>query len=195
MIIKRRKIYRMGMGFFFILVAYLGGNLWAIGVLGFFLALLLLLEYQRHLHPGFYGWLAAHSFGIFKEHPGLLLPDTYFVLSAFLVFTIFPPNIALASLLFLTFGDALSTLVGVNWGRHIVYRKKSLEGTTAFFLSTLLFALVISRMPRYPLSLPVGITGGLVASLTELFSVPPDDNFSVTILSGISMWIVANFLI
>jgi len=178
------------MGLFFALTAYFGGTMWVLGILSFFLALLLLLEYERHLHPGLYGWLAARSFGIFKESPGFLLPDTYFVLSAFLTFAVFPHNIALASLLFLTFGDAVSTVIGVNFGRHKVYRGKSLEGTAAFFISAVVLALIISHLPRHRLPFGVGITGAAVASLVELFSIPPDDNFSVTILSGLSMFLV-----
>lgn len=194
MIVKRRKLFRVGMGMFFALVLYFGGITWELSVLGFFLASLILLEYERRIHPGFYGWFVAHSHGIFKEHTGVFLSDTYFVLSVFLVFCLFPPAISLAALLFLTYGDTLSTIVGMNFGRCKIFRQKSLEGFLAFLSSAFVIAFLVSILPRYQLPFVIGFSGALIAGITELFSVPPDDNFSVTILSGLAMLLTSLFI-
>ena len=86
MIIWRRKLYRVGMGTLFAFIAYFGGRIWELVALGFFLAFLFLFEYERRIHPGLYGWIVGHSREIFKDYTGFFLPDTYFVLSVFLVF-------------------------------------------------------------------------------------------------------------
>jgi len=194
MVVWRRKLYRAGVGTMFALIAYLGGNAWVLPVLGFFLALLLLWEYERRIHPGFYGWIVDHGHGIFKDNAGFLLPDTYFVLSVFLAFCFFPLPIALAALLFLTYGDAFSTVIGMKFGNRRIFRHKSLEGFLAFLSSAFIIAFFVSILPRHELLFVVGSSGAVIAGLTELFSVPPDDNFSVTILSGLAMFLTSYFV-
>ena len=183
----------MGMGTLFAFIAYFGGNAWVLSVLGFFLALLLLLEYERKVHPGLYGWISVRSHGIFKEYTGFLLTDTYFVLSAFLVFALFPLSVGLAALLFSTYGDALSTIVGVKFGRHRIFRQKSFEGFLSFLAGAFVIAFLVSVLPRHQLPFALGLSGALIAGLTELLSVPPDDNFSVTVFSGLAMFLASWF--
>jgi len=194
MIVWKRKLYRLGMGTLFAFIAYSGGTARVLSVLGFFLALLILLEYERRMHPGLYRWIAARSRGIFKEYTGFLLTDTYFVLSAFLVFAFFPLPVGLAALLFSTYGDALSTIIGVKFGYHRVFRQKSLEGFLSFLAGAFVVAFLVSVLPRHQLPFAVGLSGALAAGLSELFSVPPDDNFSVTVLSGLAMFLTSYFV-
>ena len=194
MIIWRRKLYRVGIGTLFAFIAYFGGTVWVLSVLGFFLALLILWEYERRIHQGLYGWIAGRSRGIFKDYTGLFLPDTYFVLSVFLVFCSLPLPISLAALLFLTYGDALSTIIGVKFGRCRIFRQKSLEGFLAFLSGAFVIAFLVSILPRHQLAFAIGFSGAIIAGLTELFSVPPDDNFSVTIFSGLAMFLVSRFV-
>ena len=194
MIIWRRKLYRMGMGTLFAFIVYFGGITWVLSVLGFFLALLILWEYKRRTHPGLYGWIAGHSRGILKDYTGFFLPETYFVLSVLLVFCFLPLSIGLATLLFLTYGDALSAIIGVNFGRHRIFRQKSLEGFLAFLSGAFVIAFLVSILPRYQLPFVIGFSGAVIAGLTEFFSVPPDDNFSVTIFSGLAMFLVSHFV-
>ena len=182
------------MGTLFAFIAYFGGTAWVLSVLGFFLALLILLEYEWRMHPGFYGWLTVHGRGIFKDKTGFLLTDTYFALSAFLAFSFFPLPVGLAALLFSTYGDALSAVIGVNFGRHLIFRCKSLEGFLSFLASAFVIAFLVSILPRHQLPFVIGLSGALIAGLTELFSVPPDDNFSVTIFSGLAMFLASRFV-
>jgi dolichol kinase len=194
MIIWRRKLYRTGMGTLFAFIAYFGGTARVLFVLGLFLALLILFEYERRIYPGLYGWITGHSRGILKNYTGFFLPETYFVLSVFLVFYFLPAAIGLTALLFLTYGDALSTIIGVKFGRWIIFRQKSFEGFLAFLSGAFVIAFLVSILPRYHLPCAVGFSGALIAGLTELFSVPPDDNFSVTIFSGLAMFLISCFV-
>ena len=109
-------------------------------------------------------------------------------------FSIMPIGIALAALLFSTYGDAFSTIVGVKFGRRRIFRRKSLEGFLAFLSSAFVIAFLVSVLPGHQLPLAIGLTGASVAALTELFSVPPDDNFSVTVLSGLAMFLTGYFV-
>ena len=75
----------------------------------------------------------------------------------------------------LFFGDTLSTIVGVNFGRHrIKYNKKSLEGSIAMFLLLFLISVILIS-PVY------AIIYAALATLLELFSKNIDDNLLIAI--------------
>lgn len=193
--LAKRKLYRILFGVFFTLLAYFGGWGWPIAGLGFCLALLVGFEYERRLHPGLYGWIATRSGGILKEQPGFFLSDTYFVLAIFFLFVLLPDlNIPLAALLFLTFGDAASTLAGSRFGRVRIYRRKTLEGFLACLAVTTLLAWLLAGLPRHSLDFGIGFAGAVTASLAELFDLPPDDNFSVPVLSALVMLVLGFFV-
>lgn len=91
----------------------------------------------------------------------------------------FPTDAAILAVAIVSISDAVATLVGRNVGEHEIfyYRKKSLEGSIAFFASAFLLGLVLSS----PLT---AITVAAIATLVE--SVPyVNDNFSVPIVVAI----------
>ena len=107
---------------------------------------------------------------------------TYLLLSAAFVTFLFSKNIAVLSLLFLTVGDASATVFGRARGRKKIYKDKTLEGTAAFFLTSLLVALALRYEP-----LQVRIAGVVVATLLEVFNTKIDDNLLLPVGSALGM--------
>ncbi|MCB5229525.1 MAG: phosphatidate cytidylyltransferase [Candidatus Cloacimonetes bacterium] len=104
---------------------------------------------------------------------------TYLLFSAMLVVAFFPPKIAFCAMAYLSIGDTLAALVGMNWGkRKFLGMSKSLEGSLACFLGTLIFGV-------FYLPLPQAIIGAVSATLAELWDLPIDDNIKIPITSAL----------
>jgi len=120
-----------------------------------------------------------------KKEKKAFLGATYFLISAVICLSLFPENVAAASLLFITFGDMLAAIVG-RYGRHRVFKYKTAEG----FLAELLANLVVG----YLFVGLVGILMAIIATLVEFFSFRADDNLLVPLLSGstgaLLLWIL-----
>ncbi len=70
-------------------------------------------------------------------------------------------------------GDGCSTLIGIRGKRKLIYnKKKTIEGSSALFLSTL---------PLYFIIGPTAIALGVVCTLVESLPIPLDDNASIPI--------------
>ncbi|CAN5525473.1 phosphatidate cytidylyltransferase [soil metagenome] len=108
---------------------------------------------------------------------------TYMAVAYALALLLFPTPIAVAAMLYNGLGDAAAALVGRRWGRHRIWRGKSLEGAAAALAVTLLIGLVIPGVP-----VAGALTGALAATLLELADLPPDDNLWVTLGGGLGAW-------
>jgi dolichol kinase len=84
------------------------------------------------------------------------------------------PNQIAAGLIILALGDGVATLIGQYGVLKLPYNhKKTIEGTVAFFLSSLVGGIFIG-----PLIIPVAFLAAFVESLPIKF----DDNLSVPIV-------------
>ncbi|MFO7783428.1 MAG: diacylglycerol/polyprenol kinase family protein [Thermodesulfobacteriota bacterium] len=109
----------------------------------------------------------------------------YFTIGAMFVFLFFPFDIASVSLLMTTFGDAFAALIGVRFGRHKIYKEKSLEGSLAEFFVNLLIASIILN------DFYVIFSMALTATAVEIFLTKIDDNLGIPLLSGFAGFLVA----
>ncbi len=107
---------------------------------------------------------------------------TYFLVSVFLGFLVFPGPVPYLPLAFTTIGDLLGKLIGLRYGRTPLYKDKTLQGTLAFTAGSLAAAWVIYRL--VPMPLVFVLVGPPFAAVVELFSERIDDNFSVSLLTG-----------
>jgi len=98
----------------------------------------------------------------------------YFVLGCTIVITLFDKQVAIASILYLIFGDMTAALVGVSFGGDAVVvklgreGKKSVEGSVGMFVVCFVLGLTLFNsvyMVEY-----VALVSALVATLTELWS-------------------------
>jgi dolichol kinase len=190
--VRARKTYRIGIGLIFPLLYYFSPDkLLPIAALMFFLGLVTALEVARKASPLAWQWICERSRGVFKEKSGPILGETYFLLSILFCIVFLRKPIALAALLFLTFGDAASTLVGVRFGTKRFFNNKSLEGSLAFLTVSCLVGLLLRFAPGINLGIWVVLIGAFVATVVEALPIPVDDNFTVAAFSGIAMQIVA----
>lgn len=97
---------------------------------------------------------------------------------------LFAPQIATLSIVALSIGDSVSTLVGVHHGTHklprFISNHKSWEGTAAMFFSVLGVSYFFA---------PIGlaIAAAFVSSLVEAFDFPIDDNVTIPIVTGAAL--------
>ncbi|HRP68257.1 MAG TPA: hypothetical protein PLY93_01850 [Turneriella sp.] len=135
-----------------------------------------------------------------------------YMLALCLVVGFFPREVAILSVLFLTFGDPAAALIGGRFGTIRFYNGKSLQGTlggiAGAFLAGLLFLLLISIaqiQSPYLLWDMHGIRlenwvmlfmGAIVALLVEFISHEGffDDNLTIPVASSLTMIGVHTFL-
>lgn len=110
--------------------------------------------------------------------------------------SLFEKDIALASLMVLTFGDSISHLVGGQFGqiRNIFNgkSKKLLEGTIAGTIAGTLTALLFVPFPE-------AFIGSFAAMIAEVVQVDlnereVDDNLIVPIVAGTVMFLIRTYL-
>lgn len=113
----------------------------------------------------------------------------FYALGVSLSLFLFAKHIALISIMFLVFADPISSLVGILFGQHKIWQNKSLEGAVAGFCTCYIVALSYGLMHAQEMGalLPFALLGGVVGSLSELFSTGIDDNLSIPLLSGIGL--------
>ena len=196
MILVKRKLFRM-IGFLFPVLYLVSGLLidppWdkapVLTLLTLFIGVMVWLESWRFRDPKVNRWMFEHFKGFTKEKERAKISTTsLFLASALITIVVFPRGIAIAALLFLTVGDPVAEIIGVNYGRIKILGGKTLEGTIAGFLACALVGwplLLIERLELDPTSLLIGAGA---AAITELFTMRLDDNFTVPIGSGLAMW-------
>lgn len=118
--------------------------------------------------------------------------QTYLVIGSFLTIWFFPQkDIAITALAFLATGDVAGSVVGRLVGKTKLpmtklTKGKTFEGTTACFLACLCIGLLF-RLILADLRIEVTLVGVITATLIESLSIPPDDNLTVPLSTGIMM--------
>ncbi len=113
---------------------------------------------------------------------------TYILWSVVATVALYRRDVAVAALAFIVVGDSFAALVGRKLGKH-KFGRKSLEGSLACLAGTLIVAFVAPGLER-----SVAIGGAVVATVTEAFSGPIDDNVSVPLVSGATMLFLEKIL-
>ena len=101
--------------------------------------------------------------------------STNLLWGAVLVIWLFPKDIVLLSLYILIISDSAAALIGKLYGKHKIF-DKSIEGSTAFFVSA---AIITLLFPEFPLL--IRLSAALVATFVELLPIPIDDNFLIPV--------------
>ncbi|MCM8816833.1 MAG: hypothetical protein NC913_04905 [Candidatus Omnitrophica bacterium] len=189
MILWKRKLYRVLLGglvpFVYLIVK---DPLIPALIAAFFLFWLLLMEFERYLHPGLWNWLLKHSPGVFKTKPGVLTGDTNFMIASFISVLYFPFPVAVANLLFLTFGDAASAIFGSRFGKLGIFPGKTLEGMLGGIIINSIIGLLLSFYLVVPFE--ILFIGVLTGCILEVIPTKIDDNLTVGIIPGILMTIL-----
>jgi dolichol kinase len=94
---------------------------------------------------------------------------------------------------FLAIGDVAATNVGRRFGTIKLWGGRSLQGTLGFIVFASLAGLVISAL-FYPLPVWMILLGASVAAVVEIAPFGLNDNLTIPVISGGSMWVVVYLL-
>ncbi len=179
------------------LFAYYNDKLDTLIFLTGLLALSLFIEWGRYHQPQMKYLIDRYFSFLYRgfERDGSftfrkLTGATWMLVSAIITFSLFPREIAVAAFSFLVLGDTAAALIGKRFGTwRFGKKKKSIEGTIAFFA---ICTIVVLCIPE--LSLLIGCLGALTAALAEALIPDVDDNFSVPLSASIVMSLLAALL-
>jgi dolichol kinase len=140
----------------------------------------LLTDLLRHFHRGTASLFEKYFFGnvLREREKDTFMGSTYFLFSSSLSLLLFPKAIAIASLLILILSDTSAALVGKGIGR-LRFLGKTVEGSTAFLVSSLLIVWLYPGLDRLP-----GALGALGATIVELLPIGLDDNLTIPLVAG-----------
>jgi dolichol kinase len=149
----------------------------------FFLALLL-VDLLRHFHSGVASLFRKYFFGrvLREEEKPTFMGSTYFIFSTILTILLFPKSIAIASILILILSDSAAALIG-KWIGRIKIFGKTLEGSMAFFLTSLLIVWIYPNLSRFS-----GSLAALGAALIEILPIKLNDNLTIPLVAGAIMF-------
>ena len=115
-----------------------------------------------------------------------VLGSTWFGLGAMVTLLLFGRDVGSTALLYLVWGDPAAEVVGRRWGSP--GRKKTLVGSLGCLAACLLAGLV--GVTWGGLEPWVALAGALVATATERWSPPPDDNLWMPLAAAVAMAVV-----
>ncbi len=144
----------------------------------------LFIDLLRHFHSGMASLFQKYFFGrvLREEEKRNLMGSTYFLFSSLLTILLFPKSIAIVSLLILILSDTAGALVGKGIGKIKIF-KKTLEGSTAFFLCSLLIVWNYPHLNRFS-----GTLAALGATVIEMLPIHVDDNLTIPIVASVILF-------
>jgi dolichol kinase len=155
-------------------------------------AAFLITDILRLFHPPS-GRLYQKLFGFLlrqheqNAHGRKLTGATYVLFSACLCVLLFPKVVVITAFAILIISDSAAALIGRRFGKHKFFTK-SLEGSSAFFVSALLVIAVAPKIAYTPLEYVIGAVTAIVATVIEAADVRVDDNLTIPLVSGAVMW-------
>ena len=147
---------------------------------------LLEVEYVRlEFHPKL-----PKSFNVFRNRErNNVTGSIFFIAATIIVFAAFDYPIAVTAMLLTIFGDLAAALVGIKFGRTILYKSKTLEGLLAGFAMNCLVGYLF--LPAYPL---IFLAMAFVASIVELLTGKLDDNLTVPLFAAFTGQVLVYFM-
>jgi dolichol kinase len=139
------------------------------------------------LYDRLFGWLLrTHERNDRGRH---LTGASYVLLSAILCVLIFPKVIVITAFAILIISDSAAALIGRRFGRH-PFLGKSLEGTSAFFVTALAVVAAAPKIAYLPAEYLIGGASALLGTFVEAGALGIDDNLSIPLSIGCAMWIL-----
>lgn len=121
----------------------------------------------------------------------------YYALGCSLALFLYQKDLGIISMLFLIFGDPVSSFFGVLYGKDRILPNKSLQGAVAGFFTCYLITLfyLINTTTLSVQILTFSIIAGVIGSLSELCSTfNIDDNLTIPVLSGLGLTVLNYFI-
>ncbi|WFN37428.1 phosphatidate cytidylyltransferase [Methanomicrobium antiquum] len=111
----------------------------------------------------------------------------FFFVGVLFCLRFFGEDITITSIIVLSVLDSVSTVAGLNFGKHKIYGKKSLEGTVLGITASI-FVLIFFISPITAVILSV------IAGIAELIS-PVDDNLTIPVVSCVCLFFLDKLFI
>jgi len=192
-ILKRRKIYRIGAGIVFPVFYYFTPNKIIVEMLLLYLlGIMTTLEVMRYVSPSLWRTIVEHSRGILKVREGMVTGTTALLISNIIVIAFFNKQVAIVSLIYMLFGDAAASIIGTKYGK-VKMGEKTLEGSLSFFITAMILALIFSQWTGIRIHLIILIFGAIAATVTEALPIEINDNLTVAPAAAIIMQIFTMF--
>ncbi len=149
----------------------------------FFIALLA-VDLLRHFHSGLASLFEKYFFGrvLREEEKAAFMGSTYFIFATILTILLFPKSIAIASLFILILSDTAAAFIGKGIGKVKVFGK-TVEGSTAFLITSLLIVWIYPHLDRLS-----GSLAALGATVVEILPIRVNDNLSIPLVAGAIMF-------
>ena len=102
-----------------------------------------------------------------------------------LTLILFPEDIAIVSLFVMSLSDSTAAIIGIKYGRTYLFNK-TLEGSMAFFITTLMIIHLLIDIHIY-----LTIITSLIITFVELLSIKKiNDNFSIPLVTALLLHII-----
>ena len=118
-----------------------------------------------------------------SEKEGEITGATWVFAGSLITIILIPKPFCIIALFFLAVGDTFAALVGMNYP-FIKIGHKTLSGSIACFVTCCIVGLLFS----FSLNTTTIIFGAFITTLTELSSIKINDNLTIPIFSGLSMY-------
>ena len=124
--------------------------------------------------------------------------STWYVSSLFLLSIITDPMTICIAVIVLGLADPMAAIIGRKYGKIKIKNNRSLEGSIAFLVTAVVGSMIVLRFfyPEIALSLALTISfvAGLLGAITEAYSGPVDDNFSIPIAVALAVMATLHFI-
>ena len=152
----------------------------------------IIIEYLRIRSSMIKKMFDNYLFSMLRIHElhGKYTGASWIFISSALTIAIFPKEIAVLSLVYMSLGDTIAGLVGRKFGK-VKFYNKTIEGTLAGLIVCLLSGYLI----QLTLPLIVVFSGAFAAMFIELLPISIDDNLSVPLFAGTIMVIASTVVL
>ena len=190
-----RRLFHMANGFVFATLYLISlSHSQMIHLLGTLACLLYLVEQIRINYPDTAAKLLPFTKLIMRAEEQLkesaMVP---YAMAILLTIITFPKHIALVGIYTLAFADPLSAIIGIKFGKHKISPTRSLEGSSAFFVSTFLACLFVLAGYNSSIDLSVVLISlllGLMGAVFDLFPLKLDDNLTIPLFTSFALWLI-----
>lgn len=103
----------------------------------------------------------------------------------------FPKSIAITAIFTLAVSDPLSAIIGIKFGKHAIFKRKTLEGSMTFFAATFTITLATFGVYNNNWNAPTWLLALLCATGVTIFEMIPlkiDDNLTIPLATAFWLW-------
>lgn len=157
----------------------------------------LIVDIARYYHSSIQKWYYK-SFGfLLRSHESdkvrkRLTGATYVLIAATICIIVFPKIITVTCFSVLIIADLTAALIGRQFGRRQLFNK-TLEGSLAFFTSGIIVIIVAPKIEYIIGEYLIGIFAVAVGTIIEMLPIKIDDNLSIPISVGATLWALYYF--